>query len=68
MASAEYLQAAVILRLSDILYAEEALRDLGMFAFVTSHIFYAGGRKSSTATELLCLIDRMEDLHTKVSR
>ena len=31
-------------RLAVILSADEALRDLGTFAFFTSHLFYAGGR------------------------
>ena len=46
--------------------ADEALRDLGTFAFVTLHLFYAGGRHLSAVAELLRLIDRLEELHTEV--
>ena len=37
-----------------------------MFAFFASHLFSAGGRHSSAVKELLCLIERLEDIHTKV--
>ena len=55
-------------RLAVISSMDKALRNLGTFAVVALHLFSVGGRHSSAITELLRLIDRMEDLHTKVSR
>ena len=45
---------------------EEALRDLGTFAFTALHLFSACGRHSSAVAELLRLIERLEELHTEV--
>ena len=64
--SADSLRTAARVRLAAIPSAEEALRDLGTFAFVASHLFSAGGRHSSAVAELLRLIERLEELHTKV--
>ena len=66
LASADSLRIAARLRLAVILSADEALCDLGTFAFSASHLFSAGGRHSSTFAELLCLIERLEELHTDV--
>ena len=55
-------------RLAVIPSMDKALRNLGIFAVVALHLFSSGGRYSSAITDLLRLIDRMEDLHTKVSR
>ena len=52
--------------LADILSADEALCDLGTFAFVASHLFSAGGRHTSSVAEILCLITRLEELHAEV--
>ena len=65
LALAESLRTSMS-RLSTIPSPEEALRDLGTFAFVASHIFSAGGQHSSAVAELLCLIKRLKELHTKV--
>ena len=46
--------------------ADEALCDLGTFAFVVLHLFSAGGCHSSTVAELVRLIERLEELHTEV--
>ena len=46
--------------------ADEALRELGTFAFVALHFFSAGGRHSSVVAKLLRLIERLEELHTEV--
>ena len=43
LASAEFLRMAARIRLAIIPSADEALRDLGTFAFVASHLFSAGG-------------------------
>ena len=57
---------AARVRLAVIPYADEALRDLGTFAFVALHLFYARGRHLSAVANLPCLIEILEDLHTEV--
>ena len=52
--------------LIDIPSADETMRKLGMFSFVTSHLFSVGRNNSSNVAELLRLIERLEELHTKV--
>ena len=66
MVSADSLRTAARVRLACILSADEALHDLGTFAFVASHVFSTVGRHESAFTELLCLIERLEELHTEV--
>ena len=66
LASADSLRTAVQVHLAAIPSAEEALCDLGTFAFVASHLFSAGGRNSTAVAELLRLIERLEELHTEV--
>ena len=39
--------------------------ELVTFAFFALHLFSAGGRHSSAVSELLCLIERLEELHTE---
>ena len=63
---AEYLRMAARVLLDAIPSAEEALRKLVMFAFVTLHLFSVGVRHSSTVADILHLIERLEELHTKV--
>ena len=63
---ADSLQMAARIRLAAIPSADEALRDLGTFTFVASYLFSAGGRHSSAVADLLRLIERLEELHTKV--
>ena len=53
-------------RLAVILFAYEALHDLGTFAFVVSQLFSVGGRHSSAVADILRLVERLEELHTKV--
>ena len=57
---------AAIFCLATIPSANEALCDPGMFDFVALHLLSAGGCHSSTVNKLLCLIERLEGLHTKV--
>ena len=57
---------AVRVRLSVILFADEAPRDLGAFAAVAAHLFSVGGRHSSAIAKILCLIERLEELYTEV--
>ena len=53
----------MIIFLAAILYAEEALRNLGTFAFVALHLFSLGGQNFSATTEIIHLIERLEELH-----
>ena len=53
-------------RLAVILSADEALRDLGTFAFFVSHLFSACGRHSSSVADLFRLIEMMEKILTEV--
>ena len=66
LASADSLRTAAQVCLAAIPSAEEALRDLGTFAFDASHLFSASRRHLSAVAELFCLIERLEDLHTEV--
>ena len=52
--------------LAVILSADKALRDLDTFDFVALQLFSAGGHHSFDVAELLRLIERLEELHTKV--
>ena len=56
---ADYLRMAVRVHLAIILSADDGLRVLGTFAFVTSQLFSLGRHQSSSVAKLLCLIDRM---------
>ena len=57
---------AARVRLAIILSVDKALRDLGTFAFVVSHLFSAGGRHLSAVAELLRIIESLEEIHTDV--
>ena len=60
------MRISVRVRLVVFLSADEALCNLGTFAFVASHIFYEGRRHSSVVAKLLCIIESLEDIHTEV--
>ena len=45
--------------------ADAAIPGLVMFVFVALHLFSMGGSHSSAVSELLHLIDRLEEIHTK---
>ena len=66
LASADSLRTNLRVRLACIPSADKKLRDLGTFAFVASYLFSAAGRHASAVAELLCLIKRLEEIHTKV--
>ena len=66
LTSADSLRMAVRVLLAIILSAYKALFGLGTFAFVTSHLFYVGRRRSSDVAKLLRLIERLEKLQTEV--
>ena len=55
-------------RLAAIPFADEALRDLGTFTFIMSHIFSVGGHHLSDVSKLLRLIGRLEEIQTEVKR
>ena len=46
--------------------ADEALCDLGTFAFAASHLFYTDRKHSPAAVGLLFLIERLNEIYTKV--
>ena len=54
------------IRLAVIMSADKTLRDLVTFDFVASHLFSSGLRHSSAVAKLLRLIDKSDELHTKV--
>ena len=53
-------------RLAAIPSADEELCDLVTFAFVLLHLFSADRRYLSAFAEILCIIERLEELHTEV--
>ena len=53
-------------RLAVIPSKDLALRNLGTLPFVASHIFFVGGRHSSSIAEILRLIKSLEEIHTEV--
>ena len=56
---------ATRVRLATIPSAEEALCNLVTFDFVVLHLFSMRERHSSVITDLLCIIERLDELHTK---
>ena len=66
LAPTDSLRTSARVCLADILSVDEALCNLGKFAFVALHLFSTGRRHLSDVTELLCLIERLEELHIKV--
>ena len=66
LASPYYLQTATRVCLEDIFSVYDVLHDPGTFAFFASHLFSAGRRQPSAVVELLGLIVKLEELHTKV--
>ena len=44
----------------------EVLRDLVTLAFITSHLFSTGRYHAAEITEILHLIEILEDIHTKL--
>ena len=64
--SADSLPLAARVRLAAILSADEGLRGLGTFAFIASHLLSAGGRRLSAVVEIICLIERLEEIRSEV--
>ena len=46
--------------------ADEALHNLGNFAFVKAHLLSMGGRHTEEFADILSLIERLEEIQTKV--
>ena len=66
LASTESLRMAARVCLAVIPSADKALHNLSTFSFVASHLFSVGRCHLSAVTKLLRLIERLEELHTKV--
>ena len=63
LALADYLRTSVWGCLAAVPSADKALRNLGTFAFVAVHLLSAERRHAAAVMELLCLIERLENLH-----
>ena len=68
MALVGSLRMATRVCLSVIPFEDKALRGISTFAFVALHLFSADRLHFSTVTKILCLIERLEELHIKVQR
>ena len=66
LASEYSLWTAVRVRLAAIPSTEEDIQYLGMCSFVALYLLFVGGRHSSAVAELLCLIERLEELCIEV--
>ena len=64
--SAYSLRMAIGVHLAVILSRDEAISDLVTFSFVAVRLLLVGRLHSSVVAELLCLIERLEELHTEV--
>ena len=64
--SAYSLRMAIGVHLAVILSRDEAISDLVTFSFVAVRLLLVGRLHSSVVAELLCLIERLEETHTKV--
>ena len=66
LALADSLLMSVRVSLAVILYVEKAFHYLGTFNFVAYPLFSAVRRYLSAIAELLCLTERLEEIHTTV--
>ena len=66
LVSTDSLRTTARFRLACILSVDKGLSDMGTFDFAASHIFSVTGRHALAVAELLRLIKRLEELHTKV--
>ena len=60
------MQTSMGVYIESILSTDEVLSNLGTFTFVALHLFYVGGRNFQAISELLRLIERLEELQTNV--
>ena len=63
---ADYLRMAARAYLTIIPSVDKALHDLGTSTFIALHLFSVDRIHLSAVAEFLCLIERLEELHTKV--
>ena len=63
---ADSMQNAAQFILVVITSADEALHNLGNFAFVKAHLLSMGGRHTEEFADILSLIERLEEIQTKV--
>ena len=66
LAFPDSLRIAARVRLAIILSADEALCNLGTFAFITSYLFSAGRRHLSAVADLFRIIKRLGGIHPEV--
>ena len=66
MAFTDSLHTTDWARLANIPSTDKALRDLGTFAFIVFYLLSAGWIHVAIVAELLCLIDILEKIRTKV--
>ena len=66
LALADSLRTSARVCLACIPSADEAMRNLGNFAFVASHLFSAARQHPSAVAKLIHIGKRLEELHTKV--
>ena len=66
LTSSESQRTASLVRLAVIPSLYEALRDLGTFTFFVYHLFSVSRIYMALVAELQRLIERLEDIHTKV--
>ena len=66
MASADSLRTATRVHLSVIPPEDKVLCDVGTFSFIASHLLSTYRRNVAVVVELLRLIERLEELHTKL--
>ena len=66
LASVDSLRESARVHLDAIPSVDEVLCNLGAFYFVTLHLFSEVSRYSSVVAEILRLIERLEEPHTKV--
>ena len=66
LSSAYSLRTAARICLEVITSTDEALHDLGIFVFVVYYLLSVGRRHAAAVTDILPIIERLEELHTKM--
>ena len=66
LSSADSLQKSAWVCLEVILSADDAICDLGTFAFVESHLFSMRGKHAVAVADIIRLIEILEEHHTEV--
>ena len=60
------LQMETSVHLATIPFVDEAFWDFGTFGLVALHLFSAGMRHLLAVVDLICLIEMLKELHTKM--